>query len=162
MQPTVAEAIVEFSSIRREVFIEAPPDIVFDVISEPEQVVGWFSDEARFEPTAGSTGELVFHDRGRGGRTYSLTVVDVQRPHRFSFRWCHPVNETATAANSLLVTFDLAPSGDGTLLRMTETGFGERAWDTADRDWYFEDHTRGWDLFLPNLVPYLALQRRQP
>ena len=33
--------------------------------------------------------------------------------------------------NSLLVTFELTSQGDGTRLRMTETGFREMGWEVA-------------------------------
>jgi hypothetical protein len=59
--------------------------------------------------------------------------------------------EVATAANSLLATFDLIPSGAGTLLRFSETGFDEAA--QSDED--YRDHITGWDYFLPRLAPYV-------
>jgi hypothetical protein len=54
------------------------------------------------------------------------------------------------------VTFDLLPSGDGTLLRFSETGFRERGWEAAVLEEAYADHVRGWDLFLPQLVSYTA------
>jgi len=48
----------------------------------------------------------------------------------------------ATETNSLLVTFDLAPSGDGTLLRFKETGFRERGWEAAVLEEAYHDHVR--------------------
>ena len=58
-------------------------------------------------------------------------LVDVRPPRLFSFRWTHDAGETAAGGNSLLVTFELTPSGSGTLLSMTETGFRERGWNDA-------------------------------
>jgi uncharacterized protein YndB with AHSA1/START domain len=150
---------VESGAIQREMYIDASPDVVFEVISQPEHVAQWFSDEASFEPVPGATGRLVFIDRGRGARTYELTVVELRPPSRYAFRWNHPANEVATELNSLLVTFELAASGDGTLLTMTETGYRDRDWDAAERDWHHRDHNRGWDIFLPNLGPYAATLR---
>ena len=60
-----------------------------------------------------------------------FTVVDARPPRTFSFRWTHPADEVAAEGNSLLVTFDLTPSGGGTLLKMTETGFREMGWEVA-------------------------------
>ena len=62
--------------------------------------------------------------------------------------------EVAAEGNSLLVTFDLTPSGAGTLLRMTETGFREMGWEVAVLEEQYRDHTKGWDFFLPRLVAY--------
>ena len=152
---------MESETIQRELYIEAPPDVVFEVISEPEHVAQWFCDEASFEPVPGATGRLIFADRGRGGRTYQLTVIEVRPPCRYAFRWNHPANQPATESNSLLVTFDLTASGEGTLLTMTETGYRDRIWDAAERDWHHRDHNRGWDIFLPNLGPYVATLRER-
>ena len=85
-----------------------------------------------------------------------FTVVDARPPHTFSFRWTHPTGEPATEGNSLLVTFDLTPSGRGTLLRMTETGFREMGWEAAVLEHQFHKHVTGWDFYLPRLAPYAA------
>jgi len=141
---------MEFGSIQRELYIEASPEIVFDVVSRPEHVSQWWADEAEFSPAPGSPGHLMFgeHHRER------FTVVDARPPHRFVFRWTHPDGEAAAGHNSFLVTIDLTPSGEGTLLRLTETGFRERGWEAAVLEEQYRDHVRGWDLFLPRLAPY--------
>jgi hypothetical protein len=58
------------------------------------------------------------------------------------------------SANSLLVTFELVPSGDGTLLRFSESGFRERGWEAAVLEETYLDHSRGWDHFLPRLAAH--------
>ena len=60
------------------------------------------------------------------------------------------------AGNSLLVTFALSPQGDGTLLRMTETGFREMGWEVATLEQQYREHEQGWDHFLPRIAPYVA------
>ena len=54
------------------------------------------------------------------------------------------------------MTFDLVPSGAGTLLRFTETGFREKGWEAAVLEEQYRDHAAGWDHFLPRLVAYVA------
>jgi hypothetical protein len=54
------------------------------------------------------------------------------------------------------VTFELVPSGDGTMLRLTETGFRERGWEVAVLEEAYRDHGAGWDTFLPRLGEYVA------
>src|SRR6476659_330748 len=102
---------MEFGTLEREVYIEASPEIVFEVVSRPEHVRQWWPDEARYEPTPGSTGEIVFGDPDAGGGVAAFTVVDVRPPRMFSFRWTHPADQVAAPGNSLLVRFDLVPSG---------------------------------------------------
>jgi hypothetical protein len=85
----------------------------------------------------------------------------VRPPRTFSFRWTHPADEPAVAGNSLFVTFDLTPSGSGTLLKMTESGFREMGWDVALLEQQYNDHVTGWDFYLPRLVSYVATAKVQ-
>ncbi|HEY5879748.1 MAG TPA: SRPBCC domain-containing protein [Nakamurella sp.] len=147
---------MEFGTIEREIFIEAAPEIVFDVVSRPEHLRQWWPDDARYEPTPGSTGEISFGDGNGGGVVVGFTVMDTRPPHSFSFRWTHPTGEPATTDNSLLVTFDLTPSRGGTLLRMTETGFREMGWEAAVLEQQYHEHETGWAYYLPRLAPYVA------
>ncbi|RZI87216.1 MAG: polyketide cyclase, partial [Microbacterium sp.] len=57
---------------------------------------------------------------------------------------------------SLLVRFELEPSGAGTLLRMVESGFDGRGLDDAQVVAEYEDHESGWDHFLGRLPAYAA------
>ena len=147
---------MEFGTIEREIHVEATPEVVFEVVSSPDHLEEWWPDDARYEPVPGSAGEIVFGDRDAGGKVAQFAVVDVRPPRLFSFRWTHPAGEVAAAGNSLLVTFELTPSGGGTLLRMTETGFREMGWEAAVLEEQYRDHVTGWDHFLPRLAPYVA------
>ena len=147
---------MEQGTIERELYIEAAPEVVFEVVSDPGHLQEWWPDEARYEPTPGSTGDIVFGDRDRGGTVVPFTVVDARPPRSFTFRWTHPAGEAAAEGNSLLVTFDLTPSGTGTLLRMTETGFREIGWEAAMLEQQYREHETGWSYYLPRLAPYVA------
>ncbi len=153
---------MEFGTIEREIYVEAAPEIVFEVVSSPDHLKQWWPDDASYEPSPGSAGQIVFGDRDAGGTVVGFTVVDARPPRTFSFRWTHPVGETAAEGNSLLVTFDLTPSGGGTLLRMTETGFREMGWSAAVREQQYREHVTGWDFYLPRLAPYAATRAVRP
>jgi hypothetical protein len=56
----------------------------------------------------------------------------------------------------LLVTFELTPSGTGTNIRLTETGFREMGWEAAKLEEQYHEHVVGWDTFVPRLGKYLA------
>lgn len=146
---------MEHGSIEREVHIQASPATVFEVITSPEHLKEWWPDEAVIEPVPGARGELVFGDRSSpDAQIPQVTVVDAVPDRLFSFRWTHPAHEEARDGNSLLVTFELTPSGGGTLLRMTETGFREMGWELAVLEQQYREHVEGWDHFLPRLVAY--------
>ena len=76
--------------IERELHVEASPEVVYEVVSSPEHMAQWWSDHAEYEPVAGSTGELVWGERGsEEADVYAFTVVEAKPPTLFSFRWCN-------------------------------------------------------------------------
>ncbi|MFF3225911.1 SRPBCC domain-containing protein [Nocardia suismassiliense] len=144
---------MEYGQIERTMYVEATPEVVYEVISSPTHLKEWWPDDVALEPVPGAVGELVWGERGTPDvQIVPITVVDAQ-PHRlFSFRWTHPAEEPAGVGNSLFVTFELVPSGDGTSVRMTETGFREMGWEIAVLEKEYSEHVKGWDWFLPRLV----------
>lgn len=149
----------EDGSIEREIHIAAPPEIVFTVISSPEHLVRWWAEAAEFIPAAGESGHLTFGDPSDGGERVSITVVEVDAPRRFAFRWVYDPERSATPSNSLLVTFELDPHGDqSTVLRMTETGFRQKDWSTAAQQEQHRENVLGWESMLPRLRDYVAAE----
>jgi uncharacterized protein YndB with AHSA1/START domain len=144
---------MEHGTIERELYVAAAPEVVFDVVSRPEHVREWWPDDADYDPASGGTGEIVFGSGDDAARV-GFAVVDADPPRRFSFRWTHRSDAVARPGNSLLVTFDLTPSGSGTLLRMTETGFREMGWEVAVLEEQYAEHVTGWAFYLPRLAPY--------
>jgi uncharacterized protein YndB with AHSA1/START domain len=147
---------MEDGTIEREIHIDASPEVVFDVVSNPEHVRGWWPDEAEYPAVPGGEGRIGFGDGAQDRTWVQFTVVDAVPHSHFSFRWTHPEGESAGPDNSLLVVFELQPAGSGTLLRMTETGFRQRGWDEAKAAAEYADHISGWDYFLPRLPTYAA------
>ena len=147
---------MELGTIEREIFVDAAPEVVFDVVSSPDHVKQWWPEDARYDVAPGSAGELVFGDPDAGGMVVGFSVVEAIPPRTFSFRWTHPLDQQPAPGNSLLVTFDLAPSGGGTLLKMTETGFREMGWEVAVLEQQYEEHVTGWDFYLARIAPYVA------
>jgi uncharacterized protein YndB with AHSA1/START domain len=147
---------MEYASIEREIHVDASPEVVFEVVSSPVHIKEWWGAEAELEPTAGASGELAW---GRGTaeeHIESITVVDAEPPRLFSFRWAYEGAAEPTSTNSMLVTFELVPSGGGTVVRVTETGFRERGWEIAVLEAAYQDHVQGWDHFVGRLGEYVA------
>lgn len=146
---------MEYGSIEREIRIDAAPEVVFAVVSDPAHVRHWWPDEAEYEPVPGGAGQIVFtQDAER--IPVALQVVDAVPNRLYSFRWTHPLGDEPGPENSLLVTFELEAAGEGTLLRMTETGFRERGWEAAVLEETYLDHATGWDYHLARIAPYVA------
>src|SRR4029078_11482616 len=88
VQPNIAGGIVmEFGTIEREIYVEASPEVVFEVVSSPDHLRRWLPAEAHYDRVRGSTGEIVFGKPGDDGRAVvQLTVVEALPPRTFSFR----------------------------------------------------------------------------
>jgi uncharacterized protein YndB with AHSA1/START domain len=148
---------MEFGSIEREIHVDASPEIVFDVISSPEHIREWWNGaETDLSPTPGSVADIAWRMDTAEPHIETLTVVDAEPPSLFSFRWVYEGAAVATPTNSLLVTFELVPSGTGTVVRLTETGFREKGWENAVLEAAHAEHVRGWDTFLPSLGDYVT------
>ena len=127
--------------IERDVVIEAPPDVVWKTITEPDQITRWFADRVELDLKPGSHGYLGF---GKDVGTAILVEV-VDEPTRFAFRWNRTQDDDPTLDNSVLVEFTLASQGpERTQLRVVETGVESLAWPDDEKHSYVEDHRGGW------------------
>ncbi len=146
---------MEQGTIEREITIEASPEVVYEVISTPEHIRGWWNGaETDIAARQGSAGTIAWPGEPSHEHTEQIAVVDA-RPHSlFSFRWVYDAGDVPAADNSLLVVFELRPEGTGTVLRMRETGFRERGWSDAVAQGCYDDHVNGWDLFVPSIRDY--------
>jgi uncharacterized protein YndB with AHSA1/START domain len=144
---------MEYGSIERELHIDATPEVVFEVLSSPEHIKDWWSAETEFERTAGATGSFTWSHEDSGQQTSApFTVVEADPPRLFSFRWTYDDAVIAGPGNSLLVTFELVATGEGTTVRFRETGYRERGWEAAVLEAHYNDHRQGWDFYLPRLA----------
>ena len=142
--------------IEREVLIEAPAEVVWRTITEPDQMSQWFADRVDLVAEPGAHGYMQFGDQGG-----PVVVETVDPPARFSFRWNHPRGEEPVAGNSMLVEFTLTPEGDErTRLRVTESGHEMRAWPDAEKQRYADEHQAGWAEYLDRLARVLAKPSR--
>ncbi|MFC5754143.1 SRPBCC family protein [Actinomadura rugatobispora] len=131
--------------IEREIAIAAPVERVWAVITEPGQVGAWFAvagkpaEIDRLEP-----GGRMVVDHGEQG-VFPMKIVTVEPPRVFSYRWASLLpGKEATDDNSTLVEFTLRPDGDGTLLRIVESGFDALPISEEERARSFQDHSGGW------------------
>ncbi|MFF2522911.1 SRPBCC family protein [Streptomyces liangshanensis] len=140
--------------IEREITIEAPPERVWAVLTEPAHVGSWFG-QGQPAPVDLRPGGTMHLDHGAYGQ-FPTTIVTVDPPRRFSYRWASAYpGEQAAEGNSTLVEFTLTAEGEGTRLRVVETGFTdivipEDRIDTASR----KSHAEGWTEVTGNLKKY--------
>lgn len=146
--------------IEREIDIDAPIDVVWTVITEPEHITGWFTDSAELDLRPGGEGRFGWDVKATNRTTvHSLRIERVDPPHFFSFRWNHPDGENATDTNAPLVEFSLEARGDSTRLRLVESGLEKVARSEEERETYYTEHTSGWAQIAERLRDYAPQQR---
>src|SRR5690349_8103042 len=107
------------NQIEREISINAPVERVWEVITRADHVGTWFADAgAVIDLRPGGALELRWADYGR----ILGTVEKVEPPYVFAYRWSRPADTLPQPGNSTLVEFTLSVEGEGTRLRVVESG----------------------------------------
>jgi uncharacterized protein YndB with AHSA1/START domain len=152
---------VAADSVEREILIEATPEVVWRVITEPEQISRWFSDDTQLEARVGADGALTWKPGGRGGAkdvdtVVPIRVVEAEPFRRFAFRWNHPMGAVPDESNSALVEFSLVEEDGGTRLRVLESGIDAVTKDEESKARYLEGHSHGWEKHLGELFDLVS------
>jgi uncharacterized protein YndB with AHSA1/START domain len=136
--------------LERDILIEAPVEVVWAVVTEPEHLGGWFGDSAEIELRPGGRLVLTWEEHGSvHGR-----VERVEPPRLFSFRWIRGSAADGPEDNSTLVEFSLREDGDTTRLTVVESGFRGLSGSEKEKEEDLEDHRSGWELELDELRDY--------
>jgi uncharacterized protein YndB with AHSA1/START domain len=137
--------------IERETVITAPVERVWRLLTEAEHLGRWFGDAgAEIDLRPGGALTLHFEEHP----TVHGRVVDVEPERRFSYRW--GPSTRLTPETSTLVEFTLQPDGDGTRLRVVESGFDALDVPTAEQAEQAEGNRRGWEIKVGHLSDYVA------
>jgi uncharacterized protein YndB with AHSA1/START domain len=149
--------------IERDILIDAPVEVVWSVLTEPEHMNAWFTDAVELDARQGGAGTLTWI-QGEAARevTVALRIERLDRPRFLSFRWNFPPGEEPTDRNASLVEFTLSPEGEQTRLHLVESGI--RMLDRSDdqKATYADEHSSGWDVLLARLVEYAPSQHGAP
>jgi uncharacterized protein YndB with AHSA1/START domain len=144
-------------TIDREVVIQAPVEVVWRTITEPEQITQWFADRVDLVVKPGARGYLGFGEQGG-----PVVVEVVDPPTRFSFYWNENQGGEPGAGNSMLVEFTLTPEGDErTRLRVVESGHESLAWPDEEKQRYADEHQGGWGTYLDRLAALLGKRQSE-
>jgi uncharacterized protein YndB with AHSA1/START domain len=141
-------------SIEREVVIDAPVDRVWQLVTEAEHLGRWFGDAgAEVDLRPGGAMELRWSDHGAS----RARIEAVEAPRLFAFRWApfkSPAGAEPTDGNSTRVEFSLSEEGQGTRLRVVESGFAGLATSEEQRRKNLDANTKGWRIELGELQDY--------
>jgi uncharacterized protein YndB with AHSA1/START domain len=138
--------------IEQEIVIEAPPQVVWELVTDPEHVGAWFGNAAEIDLRPGGDMALTWDGYG----SFLARVERVDPPFFFSFRWARPKDTSPAEGNSTLVEFSLSAEGEGTRLRVVESGFAGLAVSEDERVQHLTDNTEGWNVELGHLREYAA------
>lgn len=133
--------------IEREISIQAPIATVWEVITKPEYISQWFGSQAEIDLRPGGKGKLSWGEDLEA----PLEIVEVEKPHLFSFLWVAPDEETKPTHQQTLVEFWLTEDGVGTKVRLTESGFEQLEITAEQQANLIAKHTPGWGDFLSSL-----------
>jgi len=140
--------------IEREITIAAPVERVWALLTEPEHVTGWFADAgAKIDLRPGGAMVMSWAEHG----SVRARVEAVEPPRRFAYRWAaHHAADMAEPVdvNSTLVEFTLTPEGDGTRLRVVESGFDTLDTSPEQAATNHADNVGGWAGMVEQLSEY--------
>jgi uncharacterized protein YndB with AHSA1/START domain len=135
----VSDAALDLTPVVQTVEIGAPPERVFELFTDPEQLVRWWPDVARLEPRVGGRIELEFE--GRGDVTGEITRYEP--PYALAFTWVRGVAPDVTT--HVEVTISDAGAGRARV-ELVHSGW-EAVPDDQVAEWRAL-HDAGWKFFL--------------
>jgi uncharacterized protein YndB with AHSA1/START domain len=142
-------------SVEREIQIDAPVEVVWSIVTEPEHIGRWLSDSAEVDLRPGGEMLLKWDQLG----TSPGTVTRVEPPNLFAFRWVTPEPDRDPELQDgyfTRVEFRLQAEDGGTLLRVVESGFASVDGTEQENAELAVRHERGWSTFLEKLAGYVA------
>lgn len=129
--------LAEIRSVIVEREIAHPPQKIWRALTQPHLIEEWLMKND-FTPVVGQRFDL----RADWG-TVNCKILEIETDRILSYTW------EAMGLESI-VTWTLTPSGEGTRLRMEQSGF------LASQEQAFQGATYGWQRFLGNLETLLS------
>lgn len=133
-------------TIQTSVTVEAPPEVVFRALTEPDALEHWLATKVESDANTGGRFryEFEFDDPAQNNVQEGQYIV-VDAPTRLSLPWTFGFSPKQTT-----VEYALRPENGATRVDFTHSGFEEGdPWDGV-----YERFTGGWQMFLASLKSY--------
>jgi uncharacterized protein YndB with AHSA1/START domain len=130
---------VTVDEVRLEVTVDAPAEVVYELLTESQMFVRWIGISAQLDPQPGG----IFRFEIAPGQFCSGRYVEVQRPRRVVFTWGYESDAMPVEPGSTTVEIDITEHGDACVVSLLHRGL-----DGAMRTM----HSEGWNGFLRRLV----------
>jgi len=138
------------ASIVEERTIEAPPERVFNALTQQDKIACWWTDDLSATPEVGSFSELRF-SQGTLVIQFEVAELDKDKKVYWITRQGPPTGHWVGTS----VTWQLTPVHNGTQLVFNHDGFTQ-----ADRR--YEITRTWWENFLASLKSYLETGKGNP
>ena len=136
------------AAIVKELSIEAAPQRVWGALTQQDEIVQWWANEARVKPEVGSLGEFRFRSPA-GVLQFEVAELD----EGSKVHWISRKGPPQWSGTS--VTWQLTPVQNGTQVVFTHEGF-------VKKDEVFEQTRGNWQYFLDSLKSYLETGKGTP
>ena len=147
--------VVDLSRIDRTIEIDAPPERVWRALTNAKELSAWFQVEIEGDVAPNTEVWMTSTHKGYEGQRFRVKFTEITPPHRIAWQW-HPGEVDSGVDYSreprTTVTFTLEPSGRGTRVKVSETGFDLIA--LARREKVYKDNSQGWPEVLQWLRTY--------
>jgi uncharacterized protein YndB with AHSA1/START domain len=138
---------MEDIAVECSIWIAAPPERVWQAVTEPEQLAQWFAPGSPWEiPQLEVNTTVKFHNTAT--EILLATIQTADPPQQFILRW-----EPEEDGTILTTSFLLEEENEGTRVTIRETGFETLAADI--RQSRVEQTAAGYGMSLENLRAYL-------
>jgi uncharacterized protein YndB with AHSA1/START domain len=134
--------------IERTLRLTRPPREVWPALTTADGLSAWFGQRATIDLRPGGAATMTF----ASGVTVDMRVERVEEPAVFAYTWRLP-DLPEDDPRRTYVEFTLEPDGEGTLLRLVETGFAQLAADTRRQT--YDSHSEGWARELAELAEHV-------
>ena len=139
------ESTEQALEVCKTVQFDAPPERVWQAITDPDELAMWFPDRGEGEVRENGDGKWVWDKHG----AFAVSFEVMDPPTRLVWRWARDPDVEMKDSVTTVVEWDLERREDGgTTLRLRESGFAR----PEDR----QDNDGGWDAELGELVALLA------
>jgi uncharacterized protein YndB with AHSA1/START domain len=140
----MTDTTTEIRTVVVERDIGHPPERIWRALTQPHLIAEWLMKND-FQAVVGHR----FNLRGEWGGVLDCEVLEIEPPTTLAYTWDFDHEDPAFALKSV-VTFTLTPTGEGTHLRMEQSGF------RPGQKQAFGGAHAGWKQFLGNLEQLLA------
>lgn len=143
-------------SVTREKQVAAPPERVWQAISDHREFSTWFRAELEAPFAIGAIVEGKVFDPEGNAWPMSLRVTAMKPESYFAFEWQPhiPENQTRAEAPWTQVEFHIEPEGGGTRITVTESGFDKLPEEAREK--IRNRNAGGWEIQLENIATHVG------